>query len=59
MPSESLDQIISGLTPERQAAVRDFIEFLQGKAALPQSPFLAAINEFIDEHPELLARLAR
>ena len=59
MPSESLAEILNALTPEEQAAVREFIEFLKRKAALPQSPFLAAINEFMDEHPELLARLGR
>jgi hypothetical protein len=59
MPSESLTEIVSALTPEEQAAVREFVEFLKRKSPPPESPFLAAVDEFISEHPELLRRLAQ
>ena len=54
-----LAQIVNALTPEQQAAVREFIEFLQGRDKSPSTDFLAAVDEFIDEHPELLRRLAQ
>ena len=57
MPSDSLTEIVNGLTPEQQSAVREFIEFL--KTRQPASPFDAAVAEFLDEHPELLRRLAQ
>ena len=56
MPQENLAEIVNALTPQQQAAVREFVEFLKRTTA-PQSPFLSAINEFLDEHPELLRRL--
>ena len=59
MAAENLAAVISSLTPEEQESVRQFIEFLKRKGSSPSSPFLAATEEFIDEHPELLRRLAQ
>jgi hypothetical protein len=56
-----MNQIIAELaqlSTEKQAAVREFILWLKQKDT-EQSPFLAAIDEFMDEHPELLRRLAQ
>ena len=48
------------LSPEKQAAVREFIHRLKNLDSNPEaSPFLMAIDEFIAEHPELLRRLAQ
>jgi hypothetical protein len=55
-----LTELVSQLTPDEQAAVRSFIEFIKGRAEKPQpTAFLTAIEEFIAEHPELLRRLAQ
>ena len=59
MASERLSEIVETLTPDQQAAVREFIEFLTSKAAPPADRFRAAVTEFLDEHPELLRRLAQ
>ena len=59
MPPQALAEVVSALTPEEQAAVREFIDFLKRRIEFAQSPFLVAINEFMDEHPELLRRLAQ
>jgi hypothetical protein len=53
----NLAEAISSLTPEEQESVRLFIEFLKRRESAP-SPFLAAVNEFVAQHPELLRRLA-
>jgi hypothetical protein len=45
------------LTPREEEAVRQFIGFLRGESR-PESFFLAAVDEFVAEHPELLRRLA-
>lgn len=60
MTPENLPELVSQLSPEEKAAVREFIEFLRHrKDQPPRTPFLAAIEEFIAEHPELLRRLAQ
>jgi hypothetical protein len=59
MPMESLTEIVGTLTPDEQDIVREFIEFLKRKSPPPESPFLAAVDEFMGEHPELLRRLAQ
>ena len=59
MPPEALAEVVNALTPEEQAAVREFIDFLKRGTGYAQSPFLVAINEFMDQHPELLRRLAQ
>jgi hypothetical protein len=58
MPAD-LIEIVNSLTPEQQAAVREFIDFLKTKPARRQDRFRAAVDEFLDEHPELLRRLAQ
>jgi len=50
---------VSTLNAQEQAAVREFIAFLKQQRESGQSPFLAAVDEFIAEHPELLQRLAQ
>jgi hypothetical protein len=60
MTPESLDEIVRTLTPEEQAAVREFFDFLkQKKQPSADSRFSAAIEEFMGEHPDLLRRLAQ
>jgi hypothetical protein len=59
MPPQALAEVVSALTPEEEAAVREFIDFLKRRTGSPESPFLVAVNEFMDEHPELLRRLAQ
>ena len=54
MDAQSLQELISTLTPEQQAAVAEFIEFLRNR----KPPFLTAVDEFVERHPELLRRLA-
>ena len=58
MVGKDLAEIISSLTPEQQESVRQFVEFLKDKSP-SSSPFLAAADEFINQHPELLRRLAQ
>jgi hypothetical protein len=60
MTPEDLSQLVSQLSPAEQSAVKEFIAFLKerrGKA--PETAFLAAIDEFIADHPELLRRLSQ
>jgi hypothetical protein len=59
MAAENLADVISSLTPEEQESVRQFVDFLKRKPSQASSPFLAAVNEFIDRHSELLHRLAQ
>jgi hypothetical protein len=60
MSSDNLAEIVSRLSPDEKAAVQKFIEFIKRrKAETPTSPFLAAIEEFMAAHPELLRRLAQ
>ena len=55
-----LVNLISELTAEEQSAMREYIEFLRGRnVKLPQTPFSAALDEFIAPHPELLRRLTQ
>lgn len=57
MAAENLAEVIGSLTPEEQESVKEFVEFLKRKGKL--SPFLNAVDEFVDQHPELLRRLAQ
>jgi hypothetical protein len=57
MATENLADAIRSLTAEEQESVKQFVEFLKRKS--PSSQFLAAVDEFIDQHPELLRRLAQ
>jgi len=59
MAVENLAEVIRSLSPEEQESVQQFVEFLKRKGQSPRSPFLSAVDEFIDEHPELLRRLAQ
>lgn len=59
MAAENLADVISSLTPEEQESVKQFVKFLKQKGSSPPSPFLAAVDEFIDHHQELLRRLAQ
>jgi len=60
MSSENLTELVSQLSPDEKAAVREFIEFMKRrKNEAELSPFLAAVEEFMAEHPELLRRLAQ
>jgi hypothetical protein len=59
MPDENLAELIRSLTPAEQESVRLFVEFLKRRGSAPSSLFLAAVDEFVDQHPELLRRLAQ
>jgi hypothetical protein len=59
MAAENLADAINSLRPDEQESVRQFVEFPKRKGQPPPSPFLAAVDEFIKEHPELLRRLAQ
>jgi hypothetical protein len=59
MAVENLAVAIRSLTPEEQESVKQFVKLLRCKGPSPSSPFLAAVDEFIDQHPELLRRLAQ
>jgi hypothetical protein len=59
MAAENLADIISSLTPEEQESVKQFVEFLKRERSSASSPFFAAVEEFMDQHPELLRRLAQ
>lgn len=58
MAAKDLVETIDSLTPEQQEAVRRFVAFLKEKSGAV-SPFVSAADEFIDQHPELLRRLAQ
>jgi hypothetical protein len=59
MAAENLADVIGSLTSEEQESVKQFVEFLKRKGSPPASPFLTAVEEFVDQHPELLRRLAQ
>ena len=59
MATNNIADLVQSLTTEEQEAVREFIGFLRSKAQPAASPFIAAVDEFITAHPELLSRLAR
>ncbi|MGD0696547.1 MAG: hypothetical protein ABSB82_17140 [Terriglobia bacterium] len=56
--TESLAEIVSRLSPEKQAAVREFINFVENRE-LRNTPFMHAVEEFMAEHDELLRLLAQ
>jgi hypothetical protein len=57
MTSEILIEAVNSLSPEEQASVLQFIDYLKGRK-IAFSPFLQAADRFIADHPELLRRLA-
>jgi hypothetical protein len=59
MAAENLADLIRSLTPEEQESVKRFVYFLKQKGSSSSSSFLAAVDEFIEQHPELLRRLAQ
>lgn len=65
MEAEKLAQIVSQLSPEEQAAVKEFIAYLKERgrqrasSSRPSASFQSALDEFISAHPELLRRLAQ
>ena len=59
MAAENLADVINSLTPEETESVKQFVAFLKRKELPLSSPFLAAVEEFIGQHPELLHRLAQ
>jgi hypothetical protein len=59
MAAEDFATLLNSLTPQEQDAIREFIQFLKARKKASQSPFLAAVEEFVDQHPELLRRLAQ
>jgi hypothetical protein len=56
---DNIADVIRSLSPEEQESVKQFVEFLKRKPSAIPSPFTAAVNEFIEQHPELLQRLAQ
>jgi ABC-type nitrate/sulfonate/bicarbonate transport system substrate-binding protein len=58
MANQNITEALATLTPDQQESVYRFIEFLKHKEQAPTS-FLAAAEEFMQEHPELLRRLAQ
>jgi len=58
MATENITDLVGSLTPREQEAVREFIHFLKSRNEVQASPFLAAVDEFVDQHPELLRQLA-
>ena len=58
MAAEKLADLINTLTLEEQESVKQFVDFLKRRESSRRLPFLAAVDEFIDQHPELLRRLA-
>jgi len=59
MAVENFADLIRTLTPEDQESVKQFVFFLRKRESTARTPFLAAVDEFIDQHPELLRRLAQ
>jgi len=54
----ALIEMVNALTPEEQDSVREFVQFIKRRKT-SGSQFVRAADEFIAEHPELLARLAQ
>ena len=59
MSDQELTAIVHSLTSEEQGAVREFIDFLKRRSSQQDSRFRSAVDEFMDQHPELLRRLAQ
>ncbi len=59
MAVQNLADVIKSLNAEQQQSVLQFIEFLQRKGTRQPVSFVAAAEEFMTEHPELLRRLAQ
>ena len=60
MSPENLTDLVSQLSSDEQAAVREFIEFIKRRKNEAEPTSLqVAIEEFMSVHPELLRRLAQ
>lgn len=59
MATQDLADLINTLTPEQQESVKRFVDFLKARESDRRTPFLAAVDEFINQHPELLRRLGQ
>ena len=59
MTGAAIAEVVGSLTPQEQETVIAFIAFLRENRETAASPFLAAADEFMDQHPELLQRLAQ
>jgi hypothetical protein len=57
MATENLIDAVKSLSPEEQASVIQFIDYLKGRKTSSSSAFLHAADQFIADHPELLRRL--
>ena len=58
MTDTTLIEMVTSLTPQEQESVREFVIYLKTRKC-PESAFVPAAEEFIAEHPALLAQLAR
>ena len=59
MAAQDIAEILRDLSPQEQDSVRQFVQFLRQRRSPAPNPFLAAVDEFIEQHPELLQRLAQ
>ena len=59
MAAKKLADLISILIPEQQGSVKQVVDFLKARESGQPTPLLAAVAAFIDQHPELLRRLAQ
>ena len=59
MTSEQLIDAVNSLSPEEQASVAQFIDYLKRRKTPSTSSFLQAADQFMSEHPELLQRLSQ
>jgi hypothetical protein len=59
MANTSLIDAVNSLSPEEQALVLQFIDYLKRQSGRSGSPFLQAAEQFIADHPELPRRLAQ
>jgi hypothetical protein len=59
MAAPNLTEAIDSLTLEQQRTVFEFIDFLKRRGENAPASFLAAADEFMAEHPEILRRLAQ
>jgi hypothetical protein len=56
MAAGNIAETIASLTPEQQQSVMLFVEFLKRKDSTPSSrssPFLGAVDEFVEQHPRV------
>jgi hypothetical protein len=58
-PAEELIDRVKSLSAEEQQSVLQFIDYLEQRHIPARTPFLQAAEEFINQHPELLRRLAQ